>query len=67
MTPKIQEQIMAVRKTAETNMFDTNAVMVIANREGFYELVCYIDENKQEYARFILTGKMEEGGDGDEP
>ncbi|MDR2531977.1 MAG: DUF5049 domain-containing protein [Oscillospiraceae bacterium] len=60
MTDTIREQILAVRDTGETNMFDANAVQVIANREGFYELVCYIQEHKKEYSRFILTGRTEE-------
>jgi len=60
MTDTIREQILAVRDTGETNMFDANAVQVIANREGFYELVIYIQEHKKEYSRFIITGRTEE-------
>ena len=56
MDQVIKEQILTVRDTGETNMFDANAVMVIANRMGFYELVRYISEHKQEYSRFILSG-----------
>ena len=62
MTDTIKEQILAVRDTRETNMFSVNEVMQIAMREGFYELVCYLDENKREYSRFIMTGKTEEVG-----
>ena len=40
----------------ETNMLDSRAVQVIANRLGFYELVVFIEENRREYARFIMTG-----------
>lgn len=36
MTQTIKEQILAVRDTGETNMFDVNAVQCIANREGYY-------------------------------
>ncbi|MFV0529133.1 MAG: DUF5049 domain-containing protein [Lachnospiraceae bacterium] len=60
MNATIKEQILAVRDTGETNMFDTNMVQVIANREGFYELVVYLEEHKREYSRFILTGDTEE-------
>ena len=60
MNPTIKEQILAVRDTGETNMFDTNMVQVIANREGFYELVVYLEEHKREYSRFILTGDTSE-------
>lgn len=42
MTQTIKEQILAVRDTGETNMFDINAVQYIANREGYYELVVYL-------------------------
>jgi len=65
MTDVIKEQILAVRDTGETNMFDTNAVQVIANREGFYELVAYLIDNKKEYARFIMTGKTHKDGEVD--
>ena len=34
MTQTIKEQILAVRDTGETNMFDVNAVQYIANREA---------------------------------
>jgi len=57
MSPIVKAQILAVRETGESNMFDVNAVMVIANREGFYELVCYLQDHKREYARFIMTGE----------
>ena len=56
MTEKIREQILAVRDSGETNMFDTNMVQYIANREGYYELVVYIEEHKKNYVNFIMTG-----------
>jgi len=56
MNQTIKEQILAVRDTGETNMFDTNQVLAIANREGFYELVDYLLDNKKEYANFIMFG-----------
>ena len=55
----IKKQILAVRNTGETNMFDTNRVMAIATREEFYELADYLLDHKAEYARFILTGKTD--------
>lgn len=57
MTRKIREQIMAIRDSGETNMFDIKTVQWIANREGFYDLVVYLEENKAEYGHFILTGE----------
>ena len=57
MNQTIKEQILAVRDSGETNMLDTNMVQVIANREGYYELVWYIEEHRREYTRFIMAGK----------
>ena len=57
MTEKVKKQILAVRDTGLTNMFDVNAVQRIANDIGFYELVVYIEEHRREYAHFILTGE----------
>ncbi len=56
MTETVKKQILAIRETAETNMFDVRTVQVIANRRGFYELVIYLEEHRKEYANFILTG-----------
>ena len=57
MTEKIKKQILAVRDTGLTNMFDANAVQRIANDMGFHELVVYLEEHRREYAHFILTGE----------
>ena len=58
MTEKVRDQIRAVRATGRTNMFDLNMVQVIANEMNFYELVVFIEEHKNVYVRFILTGEM---------
>lgn len=60
MNETIREQIMAIRDSGETNMLDTRTVQVIANREGFYELVIYLEEHKREYVNFIFTGNTGE-------
>ena len=57
MNKKIKEQILAIRDTGLTNMFDVIAVQRIANDMGFYELVLFLEENRKEYTHFILTGK----------
>ena len=57
MTDKIKEQILAIRDTGLTNMFDVNAVQRIANDMGFFELVVYLEDNRREYTNFILTGE----------
>ena len=57
MKDKVKEQILTIRETGLTNMFDVRAVQRIANDMGFYELVVYLEEHRHEYARFILTGE----------
>ena len=59
MTDTIKQQILAIRDTALTNMFDVNMVQRIANDMGFYELVIYLEDHRREYAHFILTGEAE--------
>ena len=57
MTEKVKKQILAIRDTGLTNMFDLNAVQRLANDRGMYELVIVIEENRASYVRFILTGE----------
>ena len=57
MDKKIKEQILAIRDTGETNMFDVRKVQEIALREGYDELLAYLIDNTGSYARFILTGE----------
>lgn len=57
MTDRVRKQILAIRDTGLTNMFDVATVQRIANDLGFYELVVYLGKNRKEYAHFILTGE----------
>lgn len=57
MSETVKKQILAVRDTGRTNMFDTHAVQRIAYDMEFYELVTYLEEHRREYAHFILTGE----------
>lgn len=57
MDKKIKEQILAIRATGETNMFDVPKVKEIAMREGYAELLVYLAGNTGSYSRFILTGE----------
>ena len=57
MEAKIREQILAVRETGRTNMFDINAVQRIAFEMDMYELVNWLEDNRKAYVRFILTGE----------
>ncbi|MCL1976230.1 MAG: DUF5049 domain-containing protein [Firmicutes bacterium] len=60
MEPIVREQILKIRDTGETNMFDVNMVAQIAMRESYYELADYLQDHKKEYSRFILSGKEKE-------
>lgn len=57
MDEKIKNQILTIRDTGLTNMFDLSAVQRLADEMDFYELVAFIDEDKAKYVRFILTGE----------
>lgn len=57
MSETVKKQILAVRDTGRTNMFDIHAVQRIAYDMEFYELVTYLEEHRREYAHFILTGE----------
>ena len=52
----VREQILAVRETGLTNMFDKNAVQCIAFAMDYYELVTFLEEHPDEYVNFILFG-----------
>ena len=56
MTQTIKEQILAIRDTGLTNMFDVNMVQRLAYERDFYELVTFLEENCKEYVHFILYG-----------
>lgn len=57
MTETIREQILAIRDTGLTNMFDIPMVQRLAFDRGFYELVDYLEDHRSEYAHFIMTGE----------
>ena len=57
MNDKIRNQILAIRKTGRTNMFDIPMVQYIANEMMFYELVIFLEEHRSDYVHFILTGE----------
>ena len=57
LTEKIKEQIFAVRDSGAANMCEMAAVQRAAFEKDFYELVLFIEENRESYWDFILTGK----------
>lgn len=56
MDDKVKEQILAVRDSGLTNMFDIPAVQRIAFERDFFELVCFIEDERAAYVNFILFG-----------
>ena len=57
MNEKIVSQIRDIRNSGRVNMFDVPGVQRMAFEMGFYELVCFIEEDRAAYVRFILTGE----------
>ena len=57
MNDKIKEQVLIIRETGLTNMFDVIAVQRIAFEMDFYELVDFIETDRKTYIDFILYGK----------
>lgn len=57
MNDCIIEQILAIRDSGLTNMFDVNMVQRIAYDMEFYELVTFLEEERSAYVHFILTGE----------
>jgi len=57
MSDVVREQILAVRATGKTNMFDVKAVFELAMQMGFHELADFIFIDTRAYSHFILTGE----------
>ena len=57
MNEKIVSQIRDIRDSGRVNMFDIPGVQRMAFEMGFYELICFIEEDRAAYIRFILTGE----------
>lgn len=63
MNEMIREQILAIKDTGLTNMFDKLAVQRLAIERGYIELVSFLEENTKAYVRFILSGESEKQSD----
>ena len=57
MSEKVREQILAIRDTGLTNMFDIPMVQRLAFERDFYDLVLYLEDHRKEYVKFIMTGE----------
>lgn len=56
MTKAVREQILAIRDTGLTNMFDVHMVQRLAFDRNYFELVNFLEEHRKEYVQFILYG-----------
>ena len=57
MDERVKEQILAIRDTGLTNMFDLPVVQRLAYQRDFFELVTFLEDHRSEYVHFILTGE----------
>lgn len=57
MNDTIKKQILEIRESGLTNMFDTVMVQRLAHERHYFELVIFIEEHKKEYVHFIMTGE----------
>ena len=48
MDEKVREQILAIRDTGLTNMFDVPMVQRLAFDRSFYELVLFLEDHRHE-------------------
>ena len=53
----VKEQILEIRATGATNMFDLPVVQRLAFEREFFDLVIFLEEHPKEYVHFILTGE----------
>ena len=56
MNETIRNQILAIRDTGLTNMFDVHMVQRLAFDRNYFELVNFLEEHRKEYVRYILYG-----------
>ncbi|CAB1253313.1 conserved hypothetical protein [Clostridiaceae bacterium BL-3] len=57
MSEKIAGQILSIREDGKYNMFDIVNIQKEAYNRKFYELAYFLEEHKQKYSNFILTGQ----------
>ena len=57
MDEKIKEQILRIRETGVTNMFDLQRVKCLACELDYDELFAFIEREPAQYVHFILTGR----------
>lgn len=56
MKQKIKKQILKIRDSGKTNMLDIDTVQRLAHEQNMYELVNFIEEDREAYVHFIFYG-----------
>ena len=59
LSDTVKEQILAIRDTGLTNMFDKAEVQRLAFDRGYHDLVNFIEADCKAYVTFIMTGNAE--------
>ena len=57
MNEIIKTQLLNIRSTGLTNMFDAKAVFELAVQRDYHELADFIFMDTKAYSHFILTGE----------
>jgi hypothetical protein len=57
-TQTVRDELFAIRDSGKSNMLALPMVQRLAYEKGFYELVCFIEDHRKEYATFIMTGHV---------
>ena len=57
-TQTVRDQLMKVRDSGESNMLLVPAVQRIAFDHEYYELVLFIEDHRDSYVTFIMTGHV---------
>ena len=57
LNEKIVSLIRDIRDSGLVNTFDIPSVQRMAFESGFYELICFIEDDRAAYVRFILAGE----------
>ena len=55
---EVRKEILLIRNTGCTNMFDLPAVKAIARELDFTDLLDFLKRNREKYIHFIFTGKF---------
>lgn len=55
---QIRQQVLLIRNTGETNMFDVENVKRLAYYYNYHDLINYLNTDRAGYVNLILTGKF---------